>query len=281
MIIKLITGLAGGGKSTVLNAFEDLGYYCMDNLPPNLLKEFIALFEHREDTGNIALVMDLRLGSFFEDVQVVVEELRSLGYNIEILFVEASDSALKKRFALTRRTHPLETKGNVMKAIAEEREKLSNLREMSDRIIDTSSLNSHQLKKMIQELYAEKREGDFTINVVSFGVKHGDFVGADFSFDVRFLPNPFYEEKLQSLTGYDEAVREYIMKDEVSQKLFEAIINVLEIAVSEMQASGRNSATIAFGCTGGRHRSVTFAYLVHEHFKRLGYSVEQNDREIV
>ncbi|HHT21153.1 MAG TPA: RNase adapter RapZ [Tissierellia bacterium] len=281
MIIKIITGMAGGGKSTALDAFEDMGYYCIDNLPPNLLKEFIHLHQNSpSDLEALAVVMDLRLGIFFEDVWSKVEELKDLGYDIEIIFVEASEDVLMKRFSETRRNHPLETTGDRRQAIRSEKTKLSKLRDRADRIIDTSQYNSHQLKRAIQESYRADQNDYFQVIVTAFGIKHGDLEGADFSFDLRFLPNPYYIEELRTLSGHDQAVRSFIMDDDTSRDTLDKIKSLLDTVVPAIKQSGRHTVNLGFGCTGGRHRSITFAILVGDHLREQGYQVVHLDRDL-
>lgn len=281
MIIKIITGMAGGGKSTALDAFEDMGYYCIDNLPPNLLKEFINLYQNNpSDLEALAVVMDLRLGIFFDDVSSKVEELKQLGYDVEIIFVEASEDVLMNRFSETRRNHPLETVGDRRQAIRAEKVKLAKLRAQADRIIDSSQYNAHQLKRAIQESYRADKNDYFQVVISSYGIKHGDIEGVDFCFDLRFLPNPYYIEELTALSGYDQAVRDYIMADEISQNTLAKIKQLLDIVIPANKKSGRHSVNLGFGCTGGRHRSVTFAILVGEYLRRQGYQVIHLDRDL-
>lgn len=281
MIIKIITGMAGGGKSTVLDAFEDMGYYCIDNLPPNLLKEFINLYRaNQKDLEALAVVMDLRLGIFFDDVLKEVEELKQQGFDIEILFVEAKDDILMKRFSETRRNHPLETTGDRRQAIRSEAAKLAELRERSDRIIDTSQYNSYQLKRAIQESYRRGDNDYFQVIVTSFGIKHGDLENADFCFDLRYLPNPYYVEELTKLTGHDVAVRDFIMNNTTSRDTLEKIKGLMDTVIPAIRESGRHTTTIGFGCTGGRHRSVTFAILVGDYLREKGYQVIHLDRDL-
>lgn len=281
MIIKIITGMAGGGKSTALDAFEDMGYYCIDNLPPNLLKEFINLYRNNpSDLEALAVVMDLRLGVFFDDVSHKVDELKELGYDIEIIFVEASEDILMKRFSETRRNHPMEIAGDRRKAIREEKVKLSQLREKADRIIDTSQYNAHQLKRAIQESYRADQNDYFQVIVILYGMKYGDLEAPDFCFDLRFLPNPFYIEELNELSGHDEAVREYIMENETSRKTLNKINEFLDVVIPAIRESGRHTVNIGFGCTGGRHRSITFAILVGDHLRKQGYQVFHLDRDL-
>ncbi len=278
MTIKVITGMAGGGKSTVLDSFEDMGFYCIDNLPPTLLQEFIALYERMsEGPNNLAVCMDLRLGVFFGEVLSTVEKLREMGYDVEILFVEASDRVLLNRFREVRRAHPLEEAGRTSEAISLERRLLSEIKTSADQVIDTSKFNKYQLKKKITSLYDPGSH--FRIILESFGMKNGMLEEADFVFDLRFLPNPYYVEELSHLTGHDEEVREYVMDSSVSKEVYEKLVAFLDICVEQFQKTGRDTIHIGLGCTGGRHRSVTFSLLLHDHFVQQGYTVIRQDRE--
>lgn len=278
MTIKIITGMSGGGKSTVLDSFEDMNYYCIDNLPPNLLGEFIRLYERMEENRkNMAVCMDLRLGVFFDEVPHTLDRLREQGYDVEIIFVEASDRALINRFREVRRSHPMEKAGKTAEAICLERRLLAAIKEKSDIVIDTTKLTTYQLKKKLALLYGGKQ--DFQVIIESFGMKNGMLENADFIFDLRFLINPYYVEELKELTGHDQVVRDYIMKEAVSKETLKRLLDFLDICVEQFKNTGRNSIHIGLGCTGGRHRSVTFSLLMQEHFQKLDYSVLRQDRE--
>lgn len=279
MTIKIITGMAGGGKSTVLDSFEDMGYYCIDNMPPSLLAEFIHLYERMGlEKQLMAICMDLRLGVFFDEVPSTLKKLREEGYDIEIIFVEASDSVLLKRYIEVRRTHPLETAGRTSEAIRRERELLSGIREKSDYIIDTSSLTGHQLKRKLIRRYGSKM--DFQVILESYGMKYGNLENADITYDLRFLPNPYYVESLKRLTGHDEEVRNFIMENQVAQETFLHLSRLLKFTAEQFKKSGRENIHIGLACTGGKHRSVTFSLLLEDFFKELGYEVIRQDREL-
>lgn len=281
MKITVITGMAGAGKSTVLDTFEDLGYYIIDNLPPSLIKEFIVLFERRfQEHENLAVVMDLRLGSFFDDIFPTVEELKEAGHTVEIIFVDASTTELLKRFNETRRMHPLEVKGQRREAIENERGQLEELKQKSDMIIDTSSLSSHQLRKKLHDLYRQKDDEHFQVIIYSYGVKHGDLEHPDYVFDLRHLPNPFYVDGLRQMTGEDQEVRDYILSDDGASQTWEKTKELIDTVLPLKRNSGRNMVTIGFMCTGGRHRSVTFARLMSDHLMDQGYSVNLIHRDI-
>ncbi|MDI9472157.1 MAG: RNase adapter RapZ [Tissierellia bacterium] len=281
MNIKIITGMAGGGKSTALDAFEDMGYYCIDNLPPTLLDEFLSLFQRTNpDPKPIALVMDLRLGVFFDELLTKVDELRKQDYDVQIIFVEASKEVILNRYREARRAHPQEKEGRTLEAIERETEALAKVRDASDIIINTTRLNVHQLKQKILRLEGDIVSRKFQIIITSFGFKYGTLHEADYLFDLRFLPNPYYVPELSDKTGHDEEVREYIFKDSVSREMFERMKDLLDLCAEQFRATGRDNMIIGLGCTGGHHRSVTFGFLLEEHFKSLGYTVIRSDREL-
>ena len=281
MNITIITGMAGAGKSTVLDSFEDLGYYIIDNLPPSLIKEFILLFEGRfQEHENIAVVMDLRLGTFFEDITPTIEKLKEEGHHVELMFVDATDQALLRRFNQTRRNHPLEVKGNRKEAIKNEREKLAHLKEQADLIIDTTRMTGHQLRKKLADLY-RKNDEEFLVEIYSFGVKYGDLEQPDYVFDLRHLPNPFYDEELRTMTGEDQEVRDYIFKEQASTDTWEKTKDLIDTVLPMKVKSGRNNVVIGFMCTGGKHRSVSFARLMADHLTEEGYTVSLTHRDIL
>lgn len=279
MQIYIITGMAGAGKSTVLDTFEDRGYYCIDNLPPSLLLEFLRLHSLNEDQQNVAVVMDLRLGSFFNDILSTIKKIKEIGHEVKIIFVEADEQSLKTRFSTVRRSHPFENGLNISDAIDKEREKLKELRENSNWIVDTSKLNAYELKKKTRAFFEEKAEM-FEINITSFGIKHGMIDMADYIFDLRSLKNPFYEEELKEKTGHEKEVRDYVLSGNDALELLEAIKNMLTIAVRQYENTARDKIHIAFYCTGGRHRSVTFGVLVKKYFEGLNYKVHYQDRDL-
>lgn len=281
MVIKIITGMAGGGKSKALDAFEDMGYYCIDNLPPTLLSEFLTLYQKTNpDPKPIALVMDMRLGAFFDELLGKVEEIRAQEYSVQIIFVEAQDQIVLNRYREARRAHPLEKNGNTLAAIKEEKAALAKVREAADVIIDTSYLTIHQLKEQILRLEGDVSARQFQIILTSFGFKNGPLSEADFLFDLRFLPNPYYVEELSDKTGLDKEVQEYILSNPISQEMLSHMKKLLNLCAEQFLMSGRANMIIGLGCTGGHHRSVTFGQALEEHFQSLGYDVVRTDREL-
>lgn len=272
MRIVIITGLSGSGKSTVIRALEDIGFYCVDNLPVVLLPKFLSVQSTPEQgISQVALVMDLREKSFLDQYEHIFAELKKRGYTIEILFLDSTDDVLVHRFSETRRAHPLAPQGAIMEGIQCEREKLTPLKNMADWVIDTTALNVHQLKDVIQRAYAT--DGvlrRLLIYVTSFGYRYGIPVDADIVFDVRFLPNPYFIEDLKRCDGNDPAVRDYVFSSEESVRFVEKMTDMMGFLLPLYEKEGKSRLNIALGCTGGRHRSVAMA-------NRLGaYLCDQN-----
>jgi len=280
--VVVITGLSGSGKSTALKALEDIGFFCVDNLPSVLLPKFLEIqADAASEISKIGLVMDLREKSFGEKSKSIFSELKEQGYWLEIVFLDAGDELLLARFKETRRTHPLSEKGNVMEGIAQEREKLSVLREMADKVIDTSSYNVHQLKETIQKYFllspAQKK---LLINLSSFGYRYGLPPDADIVFDVRFLPNPYFIEDLKHYDGTDAKVENYVMGREETRTFLKELYKLMEFLIPHYEKEGKAYLNIAFGCTGGRHRSVVLSNKVGEFLAGKEYIVNVNHRDI-
>ncbi len=256
--LVLITGLSGAGKSHALNSFEDLGYYCVDNMPPALIPKFADLFSQSENK-KVALVCDMRGYLFFDDLYAALGELEGRGVDYEILFLVASEEVLIRRFKETRRRHPIGS-SSLPEAIQMEREALSELRGRANIEIDTSQLKPWELKAKIVELYEpEKRDRNMQIRIISFGFKYGLPPDADLVFDVRFLPNPHYVEHLKPLTGEDDQVKEYVWRWPETVKYFEMVRDLLQYSIPFYVKEGKTSLVITIGCTGGKHRSVALA----------------------
>jgi UPF0042 nucleotide-binding protein len=258
--IVLITGLSGAGKSHAINCFEDLGFFCVDNLPPTFILKFAELCLQSEGKiSKIALVCDMRGGAFFNHLFEALHELEENEINHEILFLEASDEVLLRRYKETRRRHPLSDMG-LLEAIQAERLALGELRGKADKIIDTSLLAPRDLKKKIFEIYEPgQRERGMPVLLVSFGFKYGMPLDADLVFDVRFLPNPHYVEHLRSLTGKDARVKDYLWRWMVTHKYFQKLQDLLEFSIPYYIREGKVQLVVSIGCTGGKHRSVALA----------------------
>lgn len=277
----VITGMSGAGKSQVIHSLEDLGFYCVDNLPPTLIPKFTELvIESRGKQSKVALVIDIRGGEFFPALFEALSQLKVEGINYEILFLEASDETLVRRFKETRRRHPLVPQGRVLEGISEERLKLQDLRGMAHKIIDTSNLKNYQLKEQVMELFAENKERNLSVTVMSFGYKYGSPLDSDLMVDVRFLPNPFYIEKLRPFTGHHKEVRDYVMQHPATKTFLRRYIGLLNFLIPHYAAEGKSHLVIAIGCTGGQHRSVVLANRIGKALLKRGYRVSIAHRDI-
>lgn len=282
MNFKIVTGLSGAGRSQAMKAFEDRGYYCIDNLPPQLFPTFAELCEtNRDDINNVALVIDTRGGAFFENLFSGLERLRDRGHFVEIIFLETKDEILVKRFKEARRSHPMNPDGGLLEGIAFERERLKEVRAKSNYIIDTSYFNISEFKQKLSEILDdEQQEASMNIYIKSFGFKKGIPIDADMVFDTRFLPNPYYIEKLRHLTGLDQVIRDYVMGFEVSKDYFEHIQRTVEFIIPQCMKEGRSQLIIGIGCTGGHHRSVTFTVLLEKALRAKGLQAQVHHREL-
>jgi len=278
----IVTGLSGSGKSYAMNTLEDIGFYCIDNMPPQLISKFIDICCD-ENMDKIAIAVDIRSGDMFttETLQSF-ENMRTRHFNFKVLYLEASDEILIRRYRETRRKHPLDAEfnGSVSKAIAYEREKLNCLREIADYYIDTSYLKNSQLKESLVDLFLESDTESISIKTMSFGFKYGSTTEADLVFDVRCLPNPFYIPELKNLTGKDKAIRDYVMEFEQSKILMEKLKDLIAFLIPQYISEGKSQLVIGFGCTGGKHRSVTFAEIIADFIEELGYNVHRSHRDI-
>jgi UPF0042 nucleotide-binding protein len=277
MKLVVVTGVSGAGKSTALRALEDLGFYAADNLPLPLVPKFLELVSGRADIDRAALGIDARGGDFLDGALKIFEDGRKAGHSVEILFLDASDEILIRRFSETRRRHPL-SDTDIRAGIRDEREKLAVLRQAADALVDTGTLNVHVLRALIMERYGHV-DGDLAVTLLSFGFKHGIPVEADIVLDVRFLPNPFFVPALSALSGEDEAVARFVLEDAETGPFVDKAEDLIAVSVRGFQREGKSYATVAIGCTGGRHRSVAIA---KELGRRLGgeFSVSVRHRDI-
>lgn len=284
MQLLIVTGMSGSGKSCVMDVMEDIGYYCIDNIPPKLIPRFVDLCRHSESgLNNIAVAVDIRSGDMFAEIFRSWQALKNEeDLEVKILFIEASDEVLIKRYKETRRKHPLDERfnGNLHQAIKYEWEQLSQLREIADYYVETSNLSSNQLKDQIKELFLDRRSDSLTIKIMSFGFKYGVSTESDLVFDVRCLPNPFYIETLRHHTGCEQCVRDYVMGFEQSQKLFDKLRELIDFLIPLYVSEGKSQLVIAFGCTGGKHRSITFAELMAKYLTEKEFKVQKYHRDI-
>ncbi len=270
----VITGLSGAGKSFAIKCFEDMGFFCVDNLPTTLIPTFADLIMRSEQPiHRVALGVDVREGAYLSRLLDIIRELRTRGHAVEVLFLEASEEALVRRYHETRRRHPLAGDGNALDGIRAERKALSDLREVADRIVDTSALTVHQLKDRLVELYvAPKARPGLAPSLVSFGFKHGVPFDADLVFDVRFLPNPHFVDALRALDGRDERVRTFVLNHPESKELLRRLEDFLRFVLPCYEREGKAYLTVAVGCTGGHHRSVTVVEELKRFLSGIGYA---------
>ncbi|MDI6776878.1 MAG: RNase adapter RapZ [Syntrophales bacterium] len=279
--VVIITGLSGSGKSTALRALEDIGFFCVDNLPVVLLPRFLEVRSHDPDISKVAMVMDLREKSFLQKYEKIFARLKEKGYRIEILFLDATDEALLHRFSETRRVHPLSVKGSIMEGIIIERKKLSPLKQMADKVIDTTSCNVHQLKDAVQRYFIPSSwERRLVIHVTSFGYRYGLPADADIVLDVRFLPNPHFVEELKHYDGHNPDVCDYVLGFEESKVFIQKLFKLMTFLIPLYEKEGKSRLNIALGCTGGRHRSVVMANQLGAYFSDKNYLVTIVHRDI-
>ncbi len=258
--ILVVTGLSGAGRSTAADALEDLGWYVVDNLPPQMLRPLVELAEHTgESIPRVAAIVDVRGGKLFADAESALDSLRGSASHVRLVFLDATDQALVRRFEQVRRPHPLQGTGTLLDGIAAERARMAELRSQSDIIIDTSDLNVHQLAAVITEQFSEAADQTTRVAVESFGFKYGLPSDADLVADCRFLPNPFWVPELRPLTGLDPDVERYVLGQEGATEFIDAYIRALTPVLAGYRRENKRHATIAIGCTGGKHRSVAIA----------------------
>lgn len=279
--LLLVTGMSGAGRSTVGNALEDLGWYVVDNLPPQMLRPLIELSRHTGETiPRVAAVVDIRGGKLFADVQGSLESLRGTD-DTRVLFLDATDAALVRRFESVRRPHPLQGDGTLLDGITAERTRLAALREQSDLVIDTSELNIHQLSQLIADQFAAVGEPTLRVTIVSFGYKYGLPSDADHVADCRFLPNPFWIPELRPLTGQDQRVRDYVLGLTGARDFIDGYVEALDPVLAGYGRENKRHATIALGCTGGKHRSVVMAEELQARLSMLpGLAVSVKHRDL-
>ncbi len=282
MDVIIVTGLSGAGKSQAINCMEDLGYYCIDNMPPALIKNFMDLImRDKVAIEKAAFVIDIRGGEFFDDLKASLEELKNSGMKFKIMFLEASDEVLIRRFNETRRTHPLAFAGNTQEGITKERGRLLEIRKISDYIIDTSNMKTAQLNEEIKKLLVSKEDNPgFTISIQSFGYKHGIPLDADMVFDMRFIPNPYYLKSMRKLTGNSEKVSKYVLKFPETKEFITTIHDMINKLTPHYTREGKFHLVVAIGCTGGQHRSVAVANELSRLFRQDGKRVITVHRDL-
>lgn len=279
----IITGLSGAGKSQVIRCLEDLNYYCIDNMPPALIPKFAEIcYASNGKIDKVALVIDIRGGDMFSELFNELNALKASGYNYEILFLDASDETLVKRYKETRRMHPLAKDGRLIDGIQKERRILDYVRKKANHVIDTSSFKPAQLKDAVKELFeGSDANGGIVINVQSFGFKYGIVLDGDLVFDVRFLPNPYYKEALREHTGLDQDVQEYVLKFPQTQEFIKRLCDMIQYLIPYYIEEGKSQLVIGIGCTGGKHRSVTIAIQLFDYLKSNGFNAVISHRDIL
>ncbi len=279
----IVTGMSGSGKSSAINVLEDMGYYCIDNMPPELIGKFADICSRSDGKiEKVAFVVDIRGGDFFLKLSDTVTQLKAAHIDLKILFLDSSDDVIVRRYKETRRKHPLDevSFGNIRKAIETEREILVPIKARSDYYIDTSVTSLSEFKERMYNMFLDAGEDYMRIDVRSFGFKFGPFMDGDLIFDVRCLPNPYYIPELKNKTGLDEEVSGYVMKFEEAGQLYDKLVDLLDFLIPLYEKEGKSQLVVAFGCTGGKHRSVTFAEACAKHLKEKGHKVRISHRDI-
>ena len=282
MKLVIVTGMSGAGKTVALKMLEDIGFYCVDNLPISLVDKFVQLVSGGTDIKKTALGLDIRSGEELENLDEILENWRGSDVDVQVLFLDANDAVLIKRSIETRRVHPLAGAGRREIGIEKEREKLAFLKNEADYIIDTSMLLTRELRKELEKIFLQDaRYKNMYVTVLSFGFKYGIPEDADLVFDVRFLPNPYYDEHLRPLTGQVQAVRDYVMRGTTAEIFLKKLYDMIDFLLPNYINEGKNQLVIAVGCTGGKHRSVTIARALYEHLEAVGeYGIRIDHRDI-
>lgn len=282
MKLVIVTGMSGAGKTIALKMLEDIGFYCVDNLPISLVDKFVQLVSEGTSIEKAALGLDIRSGEELGNLDEILENWRRSNVDVQVLFLDANDAVLIKRYKETRRTHPLAGAGGLENGIEKEREKLAFLKREADYIIDTSMLLTRELRKELEKIFLQDaRYKNMYVTVLSFGFKYGIPEDADLVFDVRFLPNPYYDEHLRPLTGQVQAVRDYVMQGGTADAFLKKLYDMIDFLLPNYINEGKNQLVIAVGCTGGKHRSVTIARALYEHLEAVGeYGIRIDHRDI-
>lgn len=283
MRFVVVTGMSGGGKTTTLKMLEDVGFYCVDNLPLSLVEKLVELIAVPEsEISKVALGLDVRAGMSFEDAEKILDQVKSKGYPVEILYLDSNDRELIKRYKETRRIHPLAQNGRVEDGVQQERRILENIRKHADYVIDTTNLLTRELKAELDRIFVNQEEyNSLMITVMSFGFKYGIPADADLVFDVRFLPNPYYIDELRSKTGNDPEIQKFVMACPESGQFLSKLEDMVDFLVPNYVKEGKNRLVIAIGCTGGKHRSVTLANALYQRMKNGGsYGIRLDHRDV-
>ena len=279
----VVTGMSGGGRSTALKMLEDMGFYCVDNLPVSLIDKFVELLSSQGgEINKVALGLDVRAGQSFEDAADVLQQIKDAGEHLEILFMDADEWSLIKRYKESRRVHPLALEGRIEDGVKKEKQILTRIRGMADYVIDTSNLLTRELKQELDRIFVENEAyNSLMVTVMSFGFKHGIPADADLVFDVRFLPNPFYIDELKQKTGNDKEVQDYVMSFQEAGAFLDKLEDMMTFLIPNYIKEGKNRLVVAIGCTGGKHRSVTLANALYHAMKYKGsYGITLHHRDV-
>lgn len=283
MQFVVVTGMSGSGKSTAVDVLEDMGYYCIDNMPPELIPKFANICTKSDGKiTKVAFVVDIRGGDFFLQLNDTINELRSNHFDVKVLFLDSNDDVIVRRYKETRRKHPLDEvcSGNIKRAVVSERDMLSGIKEYADYYVDTSYTSAGQFKQRIYDIFLDENDDFMHIDVVSFGFKYGNYTEADLVFDVRCLPNPFYVPELKNKTGLQSEVSGYVLGFEEAQTLLAKLKDLIDFLIPLYKKEGKSQLVIAFGCTGGKHRSVTFAEAISQHLTDEKLKIRITHRDI-
>jgi len=281
MKIVIITGLSGSGKSEAMNVMEDLGYYCIDNLPPEIIPKIVTLgYDSKGQLDKIALGIDIRGYQFLKEINTAINFLQESGYDYNVIFLESNNETLVRRYKMSRRKHPLSNGEDILDGISKERETLKDIRKKAKYIIDTSNFLPIDLRKEVISLFNENiKSKGFIITIISFGFKYGIPIDSDLVYDVRFMPNPYYVEELKEKTGNDKDVQEYVLNDVNSVKFLEKLYDMIDFLLPMYIKEGKNQLVISIGCTGGKHRSVTISNKLYQHLENQNYNVYIKHRD--
>lgn len=279
--IVIITGMSGAGKTVAVQSFEDMGYYCIDNMPPNLVPTFIQLAQGTQKFDKLALVMDLRSQLFFEEIYDTLEYIdKKTSIETQILYLNATDEELVSRYKESRRSHPLAQQGRIIDGITRERQFLDQIRMRANVYLDTTDTTPRELRQKLMKEFGDKKTQPFRVELVSFGFKNGLPIDSDLAMDVRFLPNPYYDENLRELRGTDKPVYDYVMNQTETEDFYVRFMDLLEFSLPGYRREGKSSLTVSIGCTGGHHRSVALVERIAKQLEADGYSVNVTHRDI-
>ncbi len=281
MELLIVTGMSGAGKSHAAKVLEDIGYYCVDNIPPSLIVTLAEMMAANKEIGKAAVVTDVRVGKPFSELSAVLDQLTEKKISYKVVFLDCSDEILVRRYKETRRKHPLVKAGvGIVDAVKKEREQLRAIRERADYVFITSQTSVKQIREQITSMFLGSPSDGMLVRLMSFGFKHGTALEADLMFDVRCLPNPFYVDELRPLTGLESEIKDYVLNNDISREFRARLLSFIEYAMPLYCSEGKSQLVIAVGCTGGKHRSVVFAELIAEQLKAKGYNVDVTHRDI-